>query len=145
MLTLATARIILAGAMQQPRSGPERRIAVCVVDAGGHPLVMEREEDAAPLLSHIAEAKARTCVLYGKPTRTVMDWADATPNWFHGVRQVAEARMGLPLIAGLGGVAIRARSGALLGACGVAGETGERDEAFAITGIEAAGLIADAG
>lgn len=144
-LTLAQSQAIVAAALAGTRSGPERCIAVCVVDAGGHPLAMLREEGAAPLLSHIAEAKARTCVLYGRPTRVVRDWADATPNWFHGVRDVASARMGLPLIASLGGVIIRAPGGALLGACGIAGEAGEQDEALAVAGITAAGLVAEAG
>lgn len=144
-LTLAQSQAIVAAALAGTRSGPERCIAVCVVDAGGHPLAMLREEGAAPLLSHIAEAKARTCVLYGRPTRVVRDWADATPNWFHGVREVASARMGLPLIASLGGVIIRAPGGALLGACGIAGEAGEQDEALAVAGITAAGLVAEAG
>ena len=145
VLTLAQAQAIVTAAMAGARSGPGRFIAVCVVDAGGHPLAMLREEGAAPLLTHIAEAKARTCVIYGKPTRVVRDWADATPNWFHGVRDVASTRAGLPLIASLGGVIIRTSGGALLGACGIAGEAGEYDEALGVQGIAAAGLVAEAG
>ncbi|NCQ22837.1 MAG: GlcG protein [Rhodobacteraceae bacterium CG17_big_fil_post_rev_8_21_14_2_50_63_15] len=145
VLTLAQAQGIVAAALAGARSGPERFIAVCVVDAGGHPLAMLREERAPPLLSHIAEAKARTCVLYGRPTRLMRDWAEATPNWFHGVREVALARAGLPLIASLGGVIIRAPGGALMGACGIAGEAGEQDEALGVQGIRAAGLVAEAG
>ncbi|WP_175544686.1 GlcG/HbpS family heme-binding protein [Roseovarius azorensis] len=144
-LTLAQAQAIVTAALAGARSEPGRFIAVCVVDAGGHPLAMLREEGAAPLLAHIAEAKARTCVIYGKPTRVLRDWADATPNWFHGVRDVASARTGLPLIASLGGVIIRAPGGALLGACGIAGEAGEYDEALGVQGIEAARLVAEAG
>lgn len=144
-LTLTQAQGIVTAALAGARSGPERFIAVCVVDAGGHPLAMLREDGAAPLLAHIAEAKARTCVLYGRPTRVVRDWAEATPNWFHGVREVALARAGLPLIASLGGVIIRAPGGALLGACGIAGEAGEFDEALGAQGIAAAGLVAEVG
>lgn len=144
-LTLARAQAIVAAALAGTRTGPERFIAVCVVDAGGHPLLMQREERAPPLLSHIAEAKARTCVLYGRPTRLMRDWAEAAPNWFHGVREVALARADLPLIAGLGGVIIRAPGGAVMGACGIAGEAGEQDEALAVAGITAAGLMAEAG
>lgn len=144
-LTLDAARTIAETALVQPRSAPGRHIAVCVVDAGGHPLAMMREAEAAPLLTHIAEAKAKTCVLYGKPTRTVMEWADASPNWFHGVREVALARTGLPLIASKGGVTILDDSGQVIGACGVAGEAGDHDEAFAVAGIKAAGLGAETG
>lgn len=144
-LGLDSARTILDTALAGARSGPERRIAICVVDAGGHPLAMAREPDAAPLLAHIAEAKAKTCIMYGKPTKSVMEWADETPSWFHGVREVALARAGLPLTASRGGVFIRDAEGRTLGAVGVAGEAGEFDEALAVAGIEAAGLVADAG
>lgn len=144
-LTLGQARKIAETALAGERSSPERRIAVCVVDAGGHVLVTMREEEAAPLLAHIAEAKARTCTAYGKPSRTVMEWADETPTWFHGVREVALARMGLPLTGSRGGVVIRDEEDRILGACGVAGEAGEFDEAFAVAGIEAAGLRAQTG
>lgn len=144
-LTLQAARTIVGAAMAGERSGPDRRIAVVVVDAGGHPLAMAREEDAAPLLLHIAEAKAKTCITYGKPTKTVMEWADATPTWFEGVHGVSLARMGLPLIGSRGGVTIRDTGGRVAGACGVAGEAGDFDEAFAVAGIEAAGFQAETG
>lgn len=144
-LSLPAALRIIETALSGTRSGPNRRIAVCVVDAGGHPLAMLREPDAAPLLAHIAEAKARTCILYGKPTKTVMEWADETPNWFHGVREVALARSGLPLTASKGGVIVRDAEGKVIGAVGVAGEAGEYDQAFAMAGIDSAGFVADAG
>ena len=144
-LTLEHARLIVETALRQDRSDPGRRVAVCVVDAGGHALVVQREADAPPLLAHIAEAKAQSCIVYGKPTKTIMEWADETPIWFQGVRNVSAARMGLPLIGSLGGVIIRNAEGAVIGACGVAGEVGAYDEAFAVAGITAAGLTAETG
>ena len=44
----------------------------------------------------------------------------------------------------IGGVLIRDASGAILGAAGASGGTGEEDEACCVAGIEAAGLTADA-
>jgi uncharacterized protein GlcG (DUF336 family) len=41
-----------------------------------------------------------------------------------------------------GGVLVRDPDGALLGAVGVSGETSDNDEAAALAGIEAAGLVA---
>ncbi|NNE23145.1 MAG: heme-binding protein [Rhizobiales bacterium] len=144
-LTLETAQIIITSALAGGRTGPARRIAVAVCDAGGHPLALGREEDAAPLLAHIAQAKAFTCIAYGKSTDAVREWAEETPIWFHGVARVAEQRMGLPLIGSKGGVYIRDDNGRVLGAVGVAGEAGEQDEKLAAAGIEAAGFVADAG
>ncbi len=144
-LTLKAAQTIIDAALGGQRTGPDRRIAVAVCDPGGHPLALGREEDAPPLLAHIAQAKAFTCTAYGKSTDLVRQWAEDTPIWFHGVARVAEQRMGLPLIGSKGGVFVKDADGKVLGAVGVAGEAGERDEALACLGIEAAGFMPDAG
>ncbi len=144
-LTLSDARAIIRGALAGERTSTERPIAVAVCDAGGHPLALEREEMAAPLLAHIAQAKAFTCVVYGKTTKTVAEWAKEMPFWFQGVSRVAQSEMGAPLIGSHGGVFIRDADGNVLGAVGVAGETGIRDEELACLGAEAAGFVADAG
>jgi uncharacterized protein GlcG (DUF336 family) len=141
-LTLATAQQIIAGALGGERSSGARHIAVAVCDAGAHPLALAREEQAPPLLAHIAQAKAFTCIAYGKPTDLVREWAEATPAWFEGVTNVAQATMGLPLIGSRGGVIIVDENGTVLGAVGIAGEAGEFDESLARRGIESAGLIA---
>lgn len=138
-LTLAKAQDIITAALAAPRSSPERRVAVAVCDAGGHPLALGREADAPPLLAHIAQAKAFTCVAYGKPTAELAAVAEAYPIWFHGISRVAQASMGSPLAGSKGGVFIRDADGALLGAAGVAGETGDKDEELARIGIAAAG------
>ena len=57
----------------------------------------------------------------------------------------ATAASGGSLVPGPGGVLIKDGTGALLGAVGVSGDTSDNDEAAAIAGIKAAGLIADAG
>jgi glc operon protein GlcG len=141
-LTLAIAQQIIEAALAGERSSDERHIAVAVCDAGAHPLALAREDQAAPLLAHIAQAKAFTCVAYGKPTDLVRDWAEASPAWFEGVTNVAQSRMGMPLIGSKGGVSVLDASGALLGAVGIAGEAGEFDEALARRGIESVGLVA---
>jgi len=144
-LGLATAQRIIAAALAGERSSSERRIAVAVCDAGAHPLALAREDGAAPLLAHIATAKAFTCVAYGKPTDSLRAWAEETPIWFHGVSRVAQQSMGQPLIASKGGVAVLDEAGELLGAVGIAGEAGDFDQALAVLAIESAGLRALAG
>ncbi|HKJ51268.1 MAG TPA: heme-binding protein [Gammaproteobacteria bacterium] len=139
-LDLETAQKIIAAALAGERSAPERRIAVAVCDAGAHPLALAREDGAAPLLAHIAQAKAFTCVAYGKPTDRVRDWAEAAPIWFQGVSNVAQQAMGMPMIGSKGGIAVVDEAGNILGAVGIAGEAGEFDEALALRGIESVGL-----
>jgi uncharacterized protein GlcG (DUF336 family) len=48
----------------------------------------------------------------------------------------------LPVV---GGVLIRDKAGAIVGAVGISGDTSDNDEAAAIAGIEAAGFTADPG
>lgn len=141
-LTLDQAQIMVRTALEGPRTDPSRRIAIAVVDSGGHPLAMARQETAPPLLVHIAEAKAKSCITYGKPTRSIMEWATETPVWFEGVSRVAQSRTGLPLIGSLGGVMIRNADGDLIGAIGVAGEAGPMDEQLAVAAIESASFVA---
>ena len=144
-LTLKQAQAMIAAALAGERSTPSRAIAVAVCDSGGHPVALAREDGAAPLLAHIAQAKAFTCIAYGKPSKTIADMAEGYPIWFHGICRVAQTEMGSPLAGSKGGVLIRDATGEVLGALGVAGEAGETDEALAVRGIEAAGAVADAG
>ncbi len=144
-LTREIAQKIIEAALAAPRSVPRRPVSVAVCDAGGHPLALGREEDAPPLLAHISMAKAFTCAAYGKPSKLVMEWADASPNWFQGIGHVAAQSMGSPLTGSLGGVIIRDAGGSLIGAIGVAGEAGPIDQSIAVAGIEAAGLFAETG
>lgn len=141
-LTLANAQNIILAALAGERSSSERRIAIAVCDAGAHPVALAREDGAAPLLAHIAQAKAFTCAAYGKPTDAVRDWAEATPVWFEGVTNVAQTKMGMPLIGSKGGVIIEDADGQIIGAVGVAGEAGEQDDALARLGIESVGFKA---
>jgi glc operon protein GlcG len=90
----------------------------------------------------IAQAKAFTCIAYGKPTDLVRDWAEATPAWFEGATNVAQSRMGMPLIGSKGGVTAVNADGEVPGAVGIAGEAGEFDESLAVTAIESVGFSA---
>lgn len=144
-LTLLQAQAIIAAGLGTSRSAPERHLAIAVCDAGGHPLALTREEQAPPLLAHIAQAKAFTCVAYGKISKAVADTAEDYPIWFHGISRVAQAAMGQPLAGSQGGVLVRDRDGQVVGAVGVAGETGEQDVAVAVRGIGSVGLVADEG
>lgn len=139
-LTLAIAQRIIDAALTGPRTSPARLIAVAVCDAGGHPLALAREVGAPPLLAHIATAKAFTCVVYGKPTGELAEIADQYPTWFNGISRIAQSSMGSALAGSRGGVLVRDAAGTPIGAVGVAGETGDRDEELARLGIAAAGL-----
>ena len=140
-LTLAHAQAIISAALGGQRSIPPRPIAVAVCDAGGHPLALVRESAAAPLLAHIALAKAFTCVVYGRETGELAAIADDYPTWFNGISRVAQVSMGSPLAGSKGGLFIREANGHVLGAVGVAGETGDIDVALARQGLKIGGFL----
>jgi uncharacterized protein GlcG (DUF336 family) len=142
-LTLAMAQAIIAGALAGPRTAPDKPVAVAVCDSGGHPLALAREDGAPPLLAHIAQAKAFTCVAYGRTPTALEPVAAEWPIWFEGISKVATQRMGSPLIASKGAQVIRDAAGCVLGAVGIAGETGARDDELARLGLDAAGFTPD--
>ena len=119
------------------------RLAAAIVDADGNLLQAAEEDGAPPLLKHIAECKAKSCIAIGMPTRAIMDLAQKKPYWFQSATLVCQSRTGLPLWGALGGVIIRDAAGNLVGAAAVAGDTGVGDEAHARAGIEHIGLVAD--
>ncbi|MFO1033603.1 MAG: heme-binding protein [Hyphomicrobiales bacterium] len=63
------------------------------------------------------------------------------PHFFAGaVSAIAGGIVPVP-----GGVLIKSKEGVILGAIGVSGDTSDNDEAAALAGIAAAGLVGDGG
>jgi uncharacterized protein GlcG (DUF336 family) len=67
--------------------------------------------------------------------------AAKTPQFFTMLAAASDGRM----VSNPGGVLIKDASGTIVGACGISGDTSDKDEMCAIAGIEAAGLKADPG
>jgi len=63
------------------------------------------------------------------------------PQFFTMLAAASQGRM----VTNPGGVLIKDSSGTILGACGISGDTSDKDEMCAVAGIEAAGLKADPG
>jgi uncharacterized protein GlcG (DUF336 family) len=133
---LAQARMIIDAALAQARADSAQPLAIVVLDAGAHPVAMLREDGASLFRFDIARAKAAGALGMGADTRTLAARAASNPVFF---QSVAAATGQLALSPG--GVLIRDVEGAVIGAVGISGDTGERDEACAIAGIEAAGLF----
>jgi uncharacterized protein GlcG (DUF336 family) len=75
----------------------------------------------------------------GSGSRALSKTAIDRPHFFQGLSGVSGGKI-VPVP---GGVLIRAKSGAILGAVGVSGDTSDNDEAVAIAGIDAAGFTAE--
>lgn len=115
-------------------------LCCAVLDPGGHPLTLLRDERASIYRPEIATAKAAGCLGMGFGGRELKRRAEAMPAFFAGL-QASFPKGILPVP---GGVLIKS-NGDLLGAVGVTGDTSDNDEICALAGIAAAGLEAETG
>lgn len=135
-LTLHQARTIIDAALAKGRSDGAQPLAVVVLDAGAHPVATVREDGASLFRFDIAKAKASGTLGMGADTRILAARAASNPVFFQSVVAATGGRLALSP----GGVLIRDVEGAVIGAVGISGDTGDCDEACAIAGILAAGL-----
>jgi uncharacterized protein GlcG (DUF336 family) len=140
-LTLAQASTIVDKALEKGRALKLNPLTVAVLDAGGHPRALKVEDGSSLLRHKIATGKAWGALGMGMASRKLVDRAKNAPAFTASLTEMA----GGFYVPAPGGVLIRDKSGALIGAVGISGDTSDQDEACAIAGIEAAGLVADAG
>lgn len=135
-LTLALSQQVIAGTLAEARSRGARPLAVVVLDAGGHPVALAREDGASFYRDRIAAAKARGALGMGSDTRDLAQRAAGNPVFFQSVA----VAVGGDIAFSPGGVLLRDPTGAVIGAVGVSGDTADCDEECARAGIGAAGL-----
>jgi len=129
MLTLEDVKKVAAAAEAEALAhGWNVVIAIC--DDGGHPLWLQRLDGAAPLSSHIAQAKARTAALGRRESKIYEDMINNGRYSF----------LSAPEIEGMleGGVPIVVE-GHYVGAVGVSGVKSAEDAQIAKAGIAALG------
>lgn len=141
MLTLAAATKIIDAALAEGRTRNLQPLTVAVLDAGGHLVALKREDGSSLLRPQIATAKAWGTLGMGFGGRELARRAAANPTFFATLTELAGGNM-VPV---QGGVLIRDPAGPLLGAVGISGDRSDLDEACALAGIAAAGLVADPG
>lgn len=138
VLDLETARNIIAGSRAHARAAGLRPLTIVVLDAGGHVVAVEREDGSSIRRFEIVFGKAHGALALGVGSRSVMGRAEQQPAFIASVG----AAIGGALVAVPGGVLVRDKHGALLGAVGITGDTSDNDEAAAVVGIELADLAA---
>ena len=141
VVTLAQASTIVDTALKKGRDTNCAPLTVAVLDAGGHLVAFKREDRSGLLRFDIAFGKAWGALGMGFGSRTLAARAAKTPVFFTALAAASEGC----IVTNPGGVLIRSAAGDVIGAVGISGDTSDRDEACAISGIEAAGLKADPG
>ncbi len=140
-LTIDHARRIIAGALAHAHAAGMKPLCVAVLDGGGHLVAFEREDGVANRRFDVAFGKAHGAISIGVGSRTLGVMALERPHFVAGVT----AAIGGALVPVAGGVIVVDDEGARIGAVGVSGDTSDNDEAAALAGIAAAGLVAAAG
>lgn len=140
-LTLAQAETIATAALAKGRAMSFQPLTVVVLDAGGHMVVVKREDGSGIVRVEIARGKAWGALGMGLGSRNLFGRAAKMPAFFTAVAAASEGRM-VPVP---GGVLVRDGGAAVIGAVGISGDTSDNDEICCIAGIEAAGLTADPG
>jgi glc operon protein GlcG len=132
-VSLDDARLAVEAVIKAARAS--EALAVAIVDHGGHPVYLVRQDGASGTDVRNAERKAYTASYIGRDTalwrqqirhdgRTVADWANANLTTLHG------------------GWTLR-RASQVIGGIGVSGSANEdRDEVLALRGAEALAELA---
>ncbi len=135
------AQRIVAATLKAAREASLQPVAVAVYDARGALKAFQAEDGTSLKRGEIAMGKAYGAIALGVPSRTVGTMAVDRPHFIAAASHIVDG----PLVPAPGGVLIRDRRGALLGAVGVSGDLSDKDEAAALAGIAAVSLTADAG
>ena len=140
-LTLTQSQTIVENALAQARKSKFRPLSVVVLDARSAVIAVASEDGASFKRFQIAQGKAHGALAFSVGSRALGVMAIERPHFFAGAAHV----VGGGLVPVAGGVLIRDADGSVMGAVGVSGDNSDNDEAAAIAGIQAAGLVADGG
>jgi len=124
VLTLNEAKRIAAAArVEAEKNG--WTVVIAIVDDGGHLMYLERMDGTQKASIRIAEEKARTAILFKRPTKVFEDAVAAGRVSVLGLPGALPIEGGLPLV----------RSGDHLGAIGISGVRAHQDGAVAAAGV----------
>jgi len=135
-LPLAYAERIADATLAAGREARLLPLTVVVLDAGGHMVVLKREDGSGILRVEIARGKAHGALGMGIGSRVIRDRLKERPAFQAAIAAASEGRF-IPVP---GGVLICRPDGAVIGAVGVSGDASDKDEYAAIAGVRAAGL-----
>lgn len=141
ILDLESSITITEAAFGKSRELSASPLTVAILDNAGKLISLQREDGSSMLRPEIAIGKAWGAVAMGKSSRELGRDAHERPAFISAVNTLAQGN----LIPVAGGVLVRNGDNEVVGAVGISGDLSDVDELCAITGIQAAGLIADAG
>ena len=140
-LSLSRANRMISRAFAYSAEMGFKPLAVVVLDAGGNMKAFQSQDGCSNNRFEVAKGKAKGALAVGTGSRWLNTQAESRPHFLTGLASVIDGGI-MPVP---GGVIARDRSGNIIAAVGISGDTSDADEASAIAGIEAANLVADPG
>ena len=140
-IRLSKANTIIKTAQKKAAEMGLKPLAIAVLDAGGHLKAFVAQDGTSILRPQVAHGKAYGALALGMGSRAINKDADNRPSFINAVNALA----GGSIVPVPGGVLIRSKAGAVIGAVGITGDVSDNDEACAVAGIEAAGFVAETG
>jgi uncharacterized protein GlcG (DUF336 family) len=139
-LALEQASTIIDHALAAGSEHDMRPLTVVVLDAGGHVVAMKRSDGSGILRTQIATGKAYGALGVERSSRALELGLASRPAFQNALAVASDGRV----IPAAGGVLVCTDDGeTIIGAVGISGDTSDKDEYCAITGIKAAGLMPD--
>jgi len=136
-LPLAAAETIITTALHAAQQAKLLPLTIAVLDGGGHLIAFRRQDGSGILRPEIAIGKAWGALGMGISSRHIRNRLQERPAFQNALAAASHGRF-IPVP---GGVLVRLHSGEVVGAVGVSGDTSDKDEYCAITGIKAAGFV----
>jgi uncharacterized protein GlcG (DUF336 family) len=136
-ITLAQADSMIDAALAAGQERGLKPLTVAVLDVGGHLVALKRQDGSGILRVEIAVGKAWGALGMGESSREIGERL-ASRQAFQGALAVAAQGRMIPVP---GGVLACSQDGTVLGAVGISGDASEHDEACAMAGVRAAGLV----
>lgn len=140
-LTLSAANTIITTTLAHAKTANFKPLGIVVLDARGTVKAASIADGSSLARFDIARGKANGALAFNMGTRGLEKLAKERPHFFAGAVSAIDGGI-VPVP---GGVLIKAGDGSILGAIGVSGDTSDNDEAAALAGVAAAGLIGDGG
>ncbi len=139
-LTLAIAQTITTKTLDHAAAAKFKALGVVVLDVRGSVVAAAIQDGSSLARFDVAKAKANGAISFNMGSRGIEKLAKDRPHFLAGALGVIDGIIPVP-----GGVLIKSTDGKILGAVGVSGDTSDNDEAAALAGIQAAGLVGDGG
>jgi uncharacterized protein GlcG (DUF336 family) len=136
MLTFDTAQGLANAVLAEGRRRGAGPLTVAVLDAGGHQVVLYRQDGAGFVRPQIAIGKAWGALGLGFSSRGIAEAAARVPAFFDALAVASGGRM----FPAAGGVLLRTPADGVIGAIGVSGDSSDVDEACAIAAAHELGL-----